>query len=70
VFAVEVSKDGGNRWIQMISQEWNWWEFPNGKGTDGTKTFDIRITCSNGRVVDIINFPSESNSRWSANGNC
>ena len=68
VFDVEVSPDEGRTWFRAVGKEYNYFEKPQGGGF-GNKV-DLRVICSNGNVVELLDVPTGSNQRTWARGNC
>jgi expansin (peptidoglycan-binding protein) len=68
VLEVNVSSDGGKTWGRTVGRDYNFFEHPN--GNFGSDIVDIRIVCTNKKVVEIQNVTMEGNKKHWANANC
>jgi expansin (peptidoglycan-binding protein) len=68
VLDVNVSADGGNTWQRTVGRDYNFFEHPN--GNYGTDVVDIRIACSNKKIIEINNVSMEGGKKHWANSNC
>ncbi|GFF31118.1 expansin-YoaJ [Aspergillus udagawae] len=66
VKSLEVSTDGGQTWQSTIRKDYNFFENPNGFGTDFV---DVRITSVMGETIMVNNVSSVSETRTDATSN-
>lgn len=66
---VEVSNDGGKTWESTVSKDYNFFEGARVAGFD-TDTVDLRISCFNGRVVNMKDVAVAKDKKVWATSNC
>jgi expansin (peptidoglycan-binding protein) len=69
VYDMDVSIDGGRTWTLAVSRDYNFFEHPTGQSF-GASVVDLRITCSNGKVVEMKGVSVAGNSKQYATSNC
>ncbi|KAJ2903720.1 putative extracellular cellulase protein [Zalerion maritima] len=66
VDALEFSTDGGSTWTGTERQDYNFFEYSSGSGTDSVK---VRVTSTTGSVVEVSDVTVESDAQVTASSN-
>jgi expansin (peptidoglycan-binding protein) len=68
VSQLEVSTDHGETWKKTVSRDYNFFEGEN--GGFGTDMVDLKISCFNGKVVEMKNVSIAKDKKVWAESNC